>query len=235
MAHEQRPSIDDDKTIRGKDGSQLSNRAQLARSGACSKGEETLFSSRRTLGDSRNGTTDGTPETGAKGEQESHGLTKKRAKRQNTHERAVARGYVPPTSKPCSKCGEVKPLDHFYVYLRCRDGRSSQCKKCYALSGKGSTKAYIARLRKQVLEAYGHQCACCGETEEKFLAVNHIFNDGAEHRRTIASNKSGTRFYVWLRQRGFPKDRYQLLCHNCNCAKGYYGSCPHADRRSLAA
>jgi hypothetical protein len=65
MAHEQRPSIDDDKTIRGKDGSQLSNRAQLARSRACSKSEKTFFSGRRTLGDSRDSATDGAPETRA--------------------------------------------------------------------------------------------------------------------------------------------------------------------------
>ncbi len=65
MTHEQRPSIDDDKTIRGKDGSQLSNRAQLARSRACSKSEKTFFSSRRTLGDSRDSATDGASETRA--------------------------------------------------------------------------------------------------------------------------------------------------------------------------
>jgi hypothetical protein len=30
---------------------------------------------------------------------------------------------------------------------------------------------------------------------------------------------------------GYPKDRYQLLCHNCNMAKGFYGLCPHQEQK----
>ena len=34
-----------------------------------------------------------------------------------------------------------------------------------------------------------------------------------------------------LKKLGYPKDGYQLLCHNCNCAKGWYGACPHTEER----
>jgi hypothetical protein len=47
----------------------------------------------------------------------------------------------------------------------------------------------------------------------------------AQNRREEVG--SGTSFYAWLALNGFPKDRYQLLCWNCNVAKGKYGQCPH--------
>ena len=34
--------------------------------------------------------------------------------------------------------------------------------------------------------------------------------------------------YRWLIKHKFPSG-IQILCHNCNLAKGYYGSCPHQD------
>lgn len=82
------------------------------------------------------------------------------------------------------------------------------------------------RIRQEVLEAYGASCACCGETTPQFLAVDHIHNDGATHRKELGT-KAGSGFYLWLKREGFPKDRFQLLCHNCNLAKAYYGQCPH--------
>jgi len=36
--------------------------------------------------------------------------------------------------------------------------------------------------------------------------------------------------YVWLKRNYFPTG-FQLLCHNCNLAKGFYGKCPHDERR----
>lgn len=91
-----------------------------------------------------------------------------------------------------------------------------------------------ARLRSEVLQAYGGRCACCGEPEPKFLGVDHINNDGAEHRREL-NISAGSRFYKWLKANKFPKDNFQLLCHNCNFAKGMYGECPHVKARQVAA
>jgi hypothetical protein len=78
-------------------------------------------------------------------------------------------------------------------------------------------------LRKVVLNHYGGKCACCGETTYEFLAIDHINNDGNEHRRKIGG--SG-KLYSWIRANHFP-DGFQVLCHNCNLAKGFYGECPH--------
>lgn len=57
---------------------------------------------------------------------------------------------------------------------------------------------------------------------EVVLDVDHVNNDGAEHRKEVRSN-----FYAWLKQQGFPEG-YQILCRNCNWAKFRLGECPHA-------
>jgi hypothetical protein len=85
-----------------------------------------------------------------------------------------------------------------------------------------------AKLRFEVLLAYSSgdpQCACCGENALEFLALDHINGGGAEHRRQIGSRNSVTMFR-WARDNGYPP-LFQVLCHNCNLAKGFYGQCPH--------
>jgi len=84
-------------------------------------------------------------------------------------------------------------------------------------------------LRRKVLVAYGGKCACCGETEFKFLAVDHINGGGNKHRLLVAGNKKAS-ILRWIVRNRFPKD-FQILCHNCNVAKGSYGICPHKESR----
>lgn len=92
------------------------------------------------------------------------------------------------------------------------------------------------RIKKEVFNAYGGACVCCGLDDWRFLSIDHIHNDGAEERRELYGAKNnglsgggGHIFYVRLRQLGFPKGRHQLLCHNCNMAKQVFGICPHQD------
>ena len=153
--------------------------------------------------------------------------------------------------RTCSKCGEVKPLDQFKVDRATASGHKQPCKRCsnrlskrWAKTterGRLSLKKYRRRrakscnmrYRSDVLEAYGNCCACCGESTPEFLTVDHVNNDGAQHRKSVPG---GTRFYHWLVKAGFPKGEFQLLCWNCNCAKGKYGECPHErDRREKGA
>jgi hypothetical protein len=87
------------------------------------------------------------------------------------------------------------------------------------------------RVRERVLQHYGCRCICCGETQKEFLAVDHIDGGGLDHRNEIGVGRNGTAFYSWIIKNNFPSS-LQLLCHNCNLAKGFYGECPH---RSLDA
>ena len=79
--------------------------------------------------------------------------------------------------------------------------------------------------RRLCIEHYGSKCACCGETIYEFLTIDHINNNGAEERRELGIN-SGTETYKYLIKNNYPEG-YQILCYNCNCAKGFYGYCPH--------
>lgn len=84
--------------------------------------------------------------------------------------------------------------------------------------------------KKAVLEAYGGKCACCGESEQAFLCIDHIENNGAVHRLEIGQGKrkigSGSVIYRWLVKNNFPQG-FQILCANCNLAKQSLGYCPH--------
>ncbi len=90
-------------------------------------------------------------------------------------------------------------------------------------------------IREEVLHAYGHACTCCGETRAEFLAIDHAQGDGAAHRRESSLVWSGSAIYLWLKRHGLPKDRFRLLCHNCNMARSCYGSCPHERERAATA
>lgn len=78
------------------------------------------------------------------------------------------------------------------------------------------------RLREEVISKYGGLCACCGETEIKFLCIDHVNGGGNKERKEV---KQSSLYYRLKREP--VSDQYQVLCHNCNFAKTAYGSCPH--------
>ena len=84
-------------------------------------------------------------------------------------------------------------------------------------------KAVLKRhnLRKAVIAVLGGRCTCCGEATPEFLAVDHVHNNGADHRKQMARET----LLRWLKANG-PHPDFQLLCHNCNMAKSW-GLCPH--------
>ena len=84
-----------------------------------------------------------------------------------------------------------------------------------------NVKIYNKKIRDIVLDWYGHKCYCCGETESNFLTIDHTDGGGRKHRKEIKMS-----IYQWLVKNNFPTG-FQLMCYNCNCAKGFYGVCPH--------
>lgn len=84
---------------------------------------------------------------------------------------------------------------------------------------------YDRKLRQKAVDAYGGKCTCCGETRFEFLCIDHVHGGGNEHRKTV---QSGTPLLHWLQKRNYP-DGFQLLCSNCNSARGRFGRCPHED------
>lgn len=94
-------------------------------------------------------------------------------------------------------------------------------------SQKKYQKEQNALLRKIVLTHYSEgklECVCCGEKIYEFLTLDHINNDGHQHKMKVSTNSLS--FYKDIIRHGFPP-WYQLLCHNCNWARGILGKCPH--------
>lgn len=136
--------------------------------------------------------------------------------------------------RACPECGVSKPPNEFY-----RNGRTRAQAQCIVCTNKRNSaryavnrqahidtgKKYRVSLRMSTLAAYGGKCNCCGESREVFLALDHIHGGGSEEADRLGG---GTALYRRLRNAGYPKDKYQLLCHNCNWAKHHTGgNCPH--------
>lgn len=148
--------------------------------------------------------------------------------------------------KTCSKCKNTfKTAERFFnKRLQSIDGFMGYCRICeketnkrkiYSLASNPVRKEKIARYgssyrkarRLMALIAYGGEnplCSCCGEMERDFLCIDHINGGGNNHRKAIM--KQGLDTYSWLARNNYPSG-FQVLCHNCNMAKAFYGSCPH--------
>lgn len=86
-----------------------------------------------------------------------------------------------------------------------------------------SNKQERLRLKELVLSHYGlfgkAVCVRCGFSDIRALCLDHIEDNGAQHRRMIAyPTFAGTSFYRWIKKTGFPSG-FQTLCANCNLIK----------------
>jgi hypothetical protein len=90
--------------------------------------------------------------------------------------------------------------------------------------------AAITAVRAETFAVYGGSCYCCGEDHPTLLTIDHVDDNGAEHRRSLPSSSTGHRFYRWLRRQGWPEG-YQVACFNCNTGRHINGGiCPHRER-----
>jgi len=154
------------------------------------------------------------------------------------------------TVKKCNTCKIFKKSKYFYKRTDSKDGLFSECVSCCKLRSKeyrknnveqirknGNSEAaikcrerYRHRFRKNVLNKYGNKCACCGETESKFMSIDHVY--GRKNKKYKKEPKSHNLLYLYLSKKNKRLSEYQLLCYNCNCAKGFYGVCPHKLRET---
>jgi hypothetical protein len=117
-------------------------------------------------------------------------------RQKETYEKNVGSGL-------CTKCGEPA-VDGF-----------TQCKICQEKNSRKHRDKY-QKLKDEVFEAYGgYECVGCGNKDPECLQLDHINDDGAEHRKTAGS---GSRLMDDLKKKGFPPI-VQVLCANCNWKK----------------
>jgi hypothetical protein len=143
----------------------------------------------------------------------------------------------------CHICRIVKQLEEFNKSKNRLAGRRYACRGCttaeykrrkhnpeFLATRNAKTKTIRARAKSEVIAHYSkesNKCACCGEANVKFLTVDHINDDGYLKRQS-GEHPAGGAMYVWLRAHNYPEG-FQILCMNCNAAKGWYGTCPHKE------
>jgi hypothetical protein len=142
-------------------------------------------------------------------------------------------------SRCCTMCREVVPLtlENFHRDTADSQGFQHTCKRCKKISvaqwehenptlKRAKRQRWERKLRLDALLHYSAGtpiCACCGEANVEFLAIDHI--DG---QRLLPSHH-GAKLFRWLKAQGYPPG-YRVLCHNCNQALAWYGYCPHQIR-----
>lgn len=132
------------------------------------------------------------------------------------------------TQKRCPKCNKE---DRAAWVEANRDRHNKQVRDHRASQGEARLireRATTARIKAEVMAAYGGACVCCGESALVFLTIDHPEQNGAAHRREIfgtSVGRAGERFYRWLRRNGWPAG-YRILCWNCQHAT-FRGACPH--------
>ena len=122
-------------------------------------------------------------------------------------------------TKICIDCNKEKEIKYFATSFGSNDSFKNRCKACYALR-------YRLQLKYDFLLHFGCICSCCGETDFRLLTLDHIKNDGNVHREQFNEQQ----ILSQARKENYPKDKYQVLCFNCNCGKSSNnGICPHKD------
>lgn len=115
----------------------------------------------------------------------------------------------------CKLCGQEKDEKEFPH----ENGRIRRY-ICWSCRSKRET----AQRKLRLLKEFGWKCQCCGEAMPQFLSLDHI-----KGKASMGEARELPSIYSYLNavKKGFPKEEYQLLCMNCNFAKGHFGSCPH--------
>ena len=83
------------------------------------------------------------------------------------------------------------------------------------------TRESRALLRLEILNHYSNEaliCARCGFGDVRALDLDHMDNNGCDHRKAIGRRGATYDIYSQLKREGFPEG-YQVLCRNCNWIK----------------
>lgn len=139
---------------------------------------------------------------------------------------------------PCLAC--KLPVSRWKsVCLLCRPKVKKESHQRAALAWYSRNRELASRIarerrrtmRHEIIQRLGGKCVCCGESHEMFLAIDHKNGGGTKHRRSIPA----TTYYRHLYNGSLNIDQFQIMCHNCNSASGYYGACPHSVEAILCA
>lgn len=144
-------------------------------------------------------------------------------------------------TKICGDCKQEKPLSQFYKSSRLKDGHHYYCKKCHKKwakiwsqrpevktrrkeYGRKSRQHFKQEAFKTIANGTSLQCSkykeweCChGQSDLRFLQLDHIDGGGKKHMREL---KTSNTMYRWIIAN--PEEarrKFQILCSNANWIK----------------
>jgi hypothetical protein len=140
-------------------------------------------------------------------------------------------------SKICTKCHIEKPAAEFFRRGNGPTGYllRGSCKACLTEANRiwqrdnsirrsKGKRERRQQIRKEFLAMYGNKCVCCGESQVEFLTLEH-----RQGQIGIKSKQTGRDAYSEATKK-LDLDKFEILCMNCNHAKGRYGYCPHKSK-----
>lgn len=104
---------------------------------------------------------------------------------------------------------------------------SKICKPCHNESVGLYKRSKYREYKKSIFNKLNNKCSCCSIDDDKLLSIDHI-NGGGSKEKSI---HRGFKYIKYLDNLSLNslKDKYQLLCYNCNYCKGFWGTCYHSD------
>lgn len=131
-------------------------------------------------------------------------------------------------TKVCLECGREKPIHTFGTSKNMQVQRSGKvvvrrkniCQACFSARQR-------ARLKFEMLQEFDFKCQCCGERHPDLLSLHHVTGKGRE-----LGNRASMKEHWFAKKHGWNKEHFGVLCYNCNCARQYFGTCPHERNES---
>lgn len=126
----------------------------------------------------------------------------------------------------CFNCNCQHSIQKYNLYINNIEYRTNKlCKFCFSnkkikkyicnYCNNKLKRNYQINLKLRAYQQYGNSCKNCGCNKLNFLTIDHINNDGAQHRKKIYN------IYSWLKTNNYPTNNFQILCFNCNYLKQF--------------
>ena len=112
--------------------------------------------------------------------------------------------------KFCPHCKKRLLKSNFYSNKARWDELSLLCKECH----KKIARINIERQKVAIFVLLGDKCSRCGFSDKRALQIDHKDGGGRSERKVLVSP---FKYYEMVLKEG--KNKYQILCANCNAIK----------------